>query len=82
MPFFSPPHQYHNPRPRIAEHAMPGCQWAQPGKPVCILQPSLFDHRQIMSSFALRSKRSNPCAVRVSSTNCLTFYPLDSVKTH
>ena len=82
MPFFSPPHLHDDPRLRIAEHATHCCQGAQPGKPVRVLQPSLFAHRQIMPSFALRSKRSNPCAVRFPGTNRITFYPLDSVKTH
>lgn len=34
-----------------------------------------------MPSFVLGSKRSNPCDVRLSSTNHLICYPLDSVKT-
>jgi hypothetical protein len=81
MPFFSPPHLHDDPRLRIAEHATHRCQWAQPRKPVRVLQPSLFAHRQIMPSFALRSKRSNPCTARLPSTNHHIFYPLDSVKT-
>jgi hypothetical protein len=81
MPFFSPPHQHHDSRLRVAEHATHCCLRAQPGKTVRVLQPSLFAHRRIMPSFPFRSKRSNRSPVRLPGTKLPFLYPLDSPKT-
>jgi len=80
-PFFSPPHQHHDPRLRIAKEPTHCCQRAQPSKAIRILQPPLFAHRTIMPSFPLTAKRSNACAMRLSSANLTILYPLDFPKT-
>lgn len=81
MLFFSPPNQHDDPRHRIAKNTPHRRQWTYPSKPICVLQPSPFSHRQIMPSFSLYSKLSKPSPAGLSVAMHPILYPHDFLKT-